>query len=307
MFCILAFDFKLMQEAILLNETNWNDVFRGMQQFPFRASEIKSVNKELALSNISFKFNIRGKEVYDNYKQTQVLLGGDYLLITNQDRCEIQIQEEQNDIGICIDVNQDLLKQALQLHFHPNEMEDVHEADYYWFQADLFVRYRASTAFNDYMAHLFPAIRDKTFPSLQCLEMDFIAHFLQEQLPHFKAYQFVPLMKRQSKKELYQRLIQARNSMQDMVYQQVSIQQLARELCMSEFRFHHMYKEVFGVSPHRDMIRFKCEEALRLFHQLKLTWTEIALRLDFADLPTFSKAFKRITGVTPSKYSLTRV
>lgn len=287
-------------EAILLNEGNWNDVFSGRHQFPFRASQIKQVNKELSLSPLSFKYNIRGKEVYSHQNQREILLGGDYLFITHHERCEVFIQEEHDDLGICIDVNPELLKQAIALHTKPNDLENREQDDHYWFHSDLFIRHRASEGFNHYMNDLFPRILNNAIPSLPSLEMDFITQFLQEQLPHFHAFQFIPLMKPQNKRELYQRLIQAKNKMQDRVYEPLSIMQLARESYMSEFRFYHMYKEVFGVSPHKEILRFKCEEALRLFRKGQHTWTEIALLLDFADLATFSKAFKRIMGKAPS-------
>lgn len=289
-----------MKEAILLNEKNWNDVFHGRHLFPFRASQIRHVEKEVSLSTVSFKYNVKGKEVYSNGRRREILHGGDYMLITNQHKCDVYINEDQDDLGVCVDVNEELLKQAISVCFNPSVLEESNSMEYLWFQSEEFTRYRSSEPFKQFMSGLFPVIQSRSYTSLPSLEFEFITRLLQEQLPFFRAYQCVPLMKPQNKRELFQRLLFARNKMQDHVGSSLCISELARELYLSEFRFYHLYKEVFGVSPYKDMLRFKCEEAIRLYHQGNLSWTEIAYELDFADLPTFSKAFKRMMGVAPS-------
>ena len=76
---------------------------------------------------------------------------------------------------------------------------------------------------------------------------------------------------------------------------------VAEECCLSEFRFYRLFKQCFGISPGQYVQQRRIEEAIILSRQ-DLSWTEIALHLNFTDLAAFSNAFKKVKGVSPSAY-----
>lgn len=60
----------------------------------------------------------------------------------------------------------------------------------------------------------------------------------------------------------------------------------------------------YGTSYRRVLEKFKLERALYLLEDSDISMTEIAYRLGFSDLSTFSRAFKRWTGLSPTKRML---
>ena len=98
-------------------------------------------------------------------------------------------------------------------------------------------------------------------------------------------------------------MMNAKNNIQDSLYSQVSITDIAKSLYISEFRFYHLFKETFQVSPHRFLLQLKMNEALNLYISGHYTWTEIAELLKFADLQSFSKMFKKQFRMCPKEYA----
>lgn len=70
---------------------------------------------------------------------------------------------------------------------------------------------------------------------------------------------------------------------------------------MSEFHFFRSFKQAFSISPYQYVLKKKLEPARSLLLERKLPINKIAACCNFADLPAFSKAFKRQYGQSPSQ------
>lgn len=86
------------------------------------------------------------------------------------------------------------------------------------------------------------------------------------------------------------------------VSEPIFIQQLARQVKMSETKFAHAYPALAGESPYQTVLRLKVEEAKRLLLQEQLSVKEAANRLGFSSEFHFSRVFKQLEGVAPSAY-----
>jgi AraC family transcriptional regulator len=292
-----------MQQSTFLNEYNWQEVISQREHFPFRASEIFAINKELGLSKVSFKYNVLGHETYYNGHKEVGLKKGEYLLATNQTKCEVEIKEtEEADIGICVDIDIRYLQQAFDMLLHPNELAFSSDKDYYLIDQDLFEKFPSNPFFHEYMKHLYGVIKEKNIYSIQELEYSFIKHFVPYHFPNTQTFHRIPATKKSTRAELYSKMLLAKNRMEGAVYGCINLADFSRELYISEFRFLHVFKTTYGISPYKYLLQLKMEEALKLRQQDKYTWTEIAEKLCFADLPSFSKAFKRHYGCSPTLY-----
>lgn len=290
--------------STLLQEENWQDVMQQITRFPLRASEIVSLNKDITMQPISFKYNVAGSETYFNQHQQVTLKTGEYLLATQQHYCEVEIRKgEKPDLGICIDLDADLLSEALDSLFYPNQLELNTVTSPYWNESNLFMRFPSNRYFHQYMQQLFLQIKHHTLDDMRAAEMEFLRQFLWLHQTELKAFRQVPGLRKVTKTELYERMINARNYMHDHVYTLKSIPELATQVYMSEYRFYHIFKQTFDISPYQYLLQLKLEEALRLFQTEQVTWTEIAHRLAFADLSSFSKGFKKHFRITPSAYA----
>ena len=292
------------KNMVLMNERNWHDVISNIDRFPIRISEINTLNKEITLSRISFKYNIEGNETYFNGTQEVNLKTGEYLMACNQQYTEVFIEEKgKKDLGVCVDMNVDTLRQALQAMLYPDEFFGVSEKECFFIEDSFFLKYKSNKEFHQFMLKVYHHIKSKSNPSIDEMEFEFTKQFIQHQIPHLLAYQRIPAVKRSTKNELYNKMIQSRNHIQDSIYSNISISEIAQQVFISVCRFFHLFKEAFQMSPHKYLIQLKMNEAITLFQKGKHTWTEIANLLQFADLQTFSKLFKKYVHCNPKEYA----
>ncbi|MCK6691249.1 MAG: helix-turn-helix domain-containing protein [Thermoanaerobaculia bacterium] len=104
-----------------------------------------------------------------------------------------------------------------------------------------------------------------------------------------------------TKQELYRRVLAARAFMFDQWEDPLSLDEVARYACLSPYHFHRSFREAFGESPMRWFKKLKLERARALLATESVSAT--ALRCGFADVFSFSKAFKRAWGVAPSVFA----
>jgi AraC-like DNA-binding protein len=67
-------------------------------------------------------------------------------------------------------------------------------------------------------------------------------------------------------------------------------------------RFHQVFCEAFGETPHRYLQRLRLDAALSLLADPRETLTDVALHAGFADQSTFTHAFTRRFGIAPGQW-----
>lgn len=89
--------------------------------------------------------------------------------------------------------------------------------------------------------------------------------------------------------------------------QDLSIERLADEACMSPFHFHRIFSALTGESVHAMTTRMRMERALALARRAKRPqWKAIAAAVGYRSQDVFTRAFKRYFGCTPSAFDLER-
>ena len=71
---------------------------------------------------------------------------------------------------------------------------------------------------------------------------------------------------------------------------------------MSRSQLYRAFLAHFDISPHAFLQRYRINEACGLLHRKAYTVTEIANSVGFSDPLYFSRAFKKIKGMSPSAY-----
>lgn len=96
-------------------------------------------------------------------------------------------------------------------------------------------------------------------------------------------------------------VIQAIDYLRREVSQPVTLEELSRVSGLSRFHLVRAFRQHTGLPPHLYQLQFRIEEAkIRLRGPESLA--QIALEVGFTDQAHFTKAFKRIVGVTPGAY-----
>jgi AraC family transcriptional regulator len=88
--------------------------------------------------------------------------------------------------------------------------------------------------------------------------------------------------------------------------EELSLSSLARLVRLSPFHFSRAFKESFGMPPHRYLTSRRIERAKALLVKRKLSVTEIGFDVGFSETSSFTSAFRKVTGETPTEYRRSR-
>ena len=86
------------------------------------------------------------------------------------------------------------------------------------------------------------------------------------------------------------------------LYEDVSVEELARSCRMSTSHFIHQFKDYTGFSPHTYQIRLRLERAKELMNSTTMNISEIAFAVGYDNPLYFSRLFRRHMGLSPSEY-----
>jgi AraC family transcriptional regulator len=89
---------------------------------------------------------------------------------------------------------------------------------------------------------------------------------------------------------------------EEHVADNIPLATLAELARLSPYHFCRSFKRSFGMPPHRYHAGRRIERAKQLLADRNLSVTTIALAIGFSDTSTFTTAFHRLTGQTPSRY-----
>lgn len=82
----------------------------------------------------------------------------------------------------------------------------------------------------------------------------------------------------------------------------VSVVAAATTSCMSRSHFIARYRAAFGETPYQTRLRARLDLAKRLLATSELPVTEICLAVGFSSLGSFSYAFRKRCGESPTRY-----
>lgn len=83
----------------------------------------------------------------------------------------------------------------------------------------------------------------------------------------------------------------------------IYIQKLADSINLSEKYFITFFKKTMGMTPIRYITQIKMKKALEYLHEQNYSVKEVAVLVGYTDIYTFSKAFKKMYGISPSNFS----
>jgi AraC family transcriptional regulator len=83
---------------------------------------------------------------------------------------------------------------------------------------------------------------------------------------------------------------------------ELKLSDLAQLSRLSPYHFARAFKRSFGVPPHRYHVGRRIEHAKGLLARRDLSVTQIGMKLGYSATSTFTVAFRRITGCTPTDY-----
>jgi AraC-like DNA-binding protein len=100
----------------------------------------------------------------------------------------------------------------------------------------------------------------------------------------------------------FARLCRARDYLGDCYCERVTLENAARQACLSRFHFNRLFAHAFGETPHEFVTRRRIEEAKKLLLRDGESVTEICFAVGYESLGSFSTRFRSLTGLSPASF-----
>jgi AraC family transcriptional regulator len=98
------------------------------------------------------------------------------------------------------------------------------------------------------------------------------------------------------------KLQQVTEYIQENLYQDIKLIELAAITQMSPYHFLRLFKQTINLTPHQYILQCRIEKAKFLLRHSELSIAEIASRVGFCDQSHFTRCFKRILDMTPKQF-----
>lgn len=121
----------------------------------------------------------------------------------------------------------------------------------------------------------------------------------------FLSEQFINLTANDSNSQRSTRLIKLAETIayiEKNYLEEITVKTLAEKAALSERHFTRVFKENYHTTPINYIIRLRIKHACQLLKNTDYTISRIAMESGFSDSSYFSRCFKKIKGISPSKF-----
>jgi len=261
-------------------------------------TKIKSLFLNDVFKNFSIKILLKGQARYTTQMAVYSLNEKNNVLIAprQQNGCVLIIDEQDTEL-LCIDINEQLIKQAVEKQLQ--YLKDPISADYSLSGIET-VQSLTETAFYCQLQQL---LQQNGAGYDKALKFDDEWYLLLAQTivsTYFKEKPF-SCIKQSTRVELIKRLNEGKQYIDRYYLHNPCIIDVARIALLSEFHFYRTFKELYKVTPYQYVLHKRLMHAFYLLERTELNICEIASICNFTDVFTFSKAFKRSFSMSPQK------
>lgn len=268
-------------------------------------SSVKQLSRRLRFRGFSVKQVYRGEERYTINDHQFSLTAGSYLLANNSAEGYVNIDSEKPVEGVCLDIDVDTLSSVMHEkfgHFPDKElglMERLIFSSSFEPQLKSQTDTQVSRLLKQCEFEMHQGDRESKDISqgfyFEMSEAIIHDHLLDFSNPFFAKKKKTGL----SRTDIY-RLKEAKHYMDDHFVEPLLVADIAMKAEMTEFRFYREFKNLFGESPYRYLLKKRLWYSQFLLRSQGMTVTQTAFETGFADIYAFSKAYKRFFSESPS-------
>ncbi|HEX7846538.1 MAG TPA: helix-turn-helix transcriptional regulator [Chitinophagaceae bacterium] len=273
-------------------------------------SEIKEWFTSNAFRSFSLKYVVDNCIYYKVGNKEHVVSSGNILLACKQQHVKAYFESDELVKSICIDIKPDTVAEAFTVMSAGRDHNfDNYLANYFkhpeFFEAVCPVS--SATAFRDKLNGLVAAINKGEAEQQVNKEWfyDLLEKIIYHEYGNYLALNGIRSLKLETKKELLSRLMMGKQYMDEQFLTIEEVSEVASFCNLSEFHFYRSFKQAFATTPYQYILNKRLKLAKELLTKGEISITQIALDCNFPDIFTFSKAFKRRFGSSPTKFSET--
>lgn len=269
-----------------------------------KISNFMEVDATLPSCKLHISFPLTGTEQYRVDGTTYRIKKGEYIILNANQPARIEWQADAGVEGACLFLTSETIATVAQGLQIPLVQSLEHPLDAPSFPEFPVKAYNMrENALGKYLHGLLPVFQcppsQLLAPDWDSLYIGLAAALLGTHLQVSQQLKSLPYLKSATKQEVFKRLSLAHSHLLEHFQQPVSLEELSKVAMLSRFHLIRLYRQLYGLSPHQHLLQLRIEHAGRLLKN-GVSPTEVAHRLSFSDRRAFSKAFKKVTGTTPS-------
>ncbi|WP_297334471.1 AraC family transcriptional regulator [Flavobacterium sp.] len=258
-----------------------------------RLSDVQQFEGTTTFTPFSAKFVMAGKEVYHSGRKKTEVTGNMYLLGNAAAESSITIDSYIPVKGICIDLAPELIDEVTGYHFN-------HDADNLILNGkEAYTKYStANTCLGTAFTRLQPLLNHTATKTEELFYM-LAECMVKDRIDINNRVNSLNAVKEETRLRLYNFINDSRNYIDSHFLDDITLQTLAEEAKISSYHFIRLFKKAFGLSPYQYILKKRLSFADELLKEGSSV-TETAYLSGFADIASFSKAYKKQYGVAPT-------
>lgn len=269
--------------------------------------ELSRYYSENVFRNFSIKFTLEGTVQYRTENELYELLPN-YFLLSSRQPCECVVDSRTITRNISIDISEATMNEVFTT-LTPGKEADLDNLEAGHFTSPGFFEYLypvGNSELGQYLLQLGGTLTATQKTNNPLSEEIFFA-LAERVIAHEKGIQFslqqLEAVKSSTKKETLKRLLSGKKYIDENYLSDITIPHIARHAHLSQYYFLRTFKSAFQFSPHQYLLDRRLNHARQLL-QKKEKIQEVADKCGFPDSPSFSKAFKKKFGISPSRIEM---
>ena len=103
-------------------------------------------------------------------------------------------------------------------------------------------------------------------------------------------------------RDVYKKIVGAKVFIDENFREQIDLDTIAGEACLSRYHFHRLFRRIYKRTPHQYLTFKRIDHARRMLATEDFTISDICMQVGFDSIGSFSMLFKKETGLAPGEY-----
>lgn len=269
-------------------------------------SVLHQLDVPVKVRGFSIKLGVKGTERYTVNRSPMPVGPGQYLLVNRHGDTHVFIDSKKLVEGFCLELTVPLVEEAMASYVDPSAAAPVLQRTF--LTGEEFCE-RVARVDGTHLGRALQQLAPASLAEARTAGPWPYHHYLhladalvKDHLPLIHRLHVVKTVRSGTRKDLFKRILRAQELMRSDLQKPLSCSYVAAEVCMSEFHFHRVFKACTGISPHRYMTDLRMQHARDLLQHAGSSITEVAMLVGFSDIHSFSRSFRKYTGLTPSHF-----
>lgn len=272
----------------------------------FNLSSLKDFEHSMVSHCFAIKFVRDGIERYTINKQSYIVTSGSYLLLNGEKEGKVVIDSDKDVKGMCLNISNSLISDVVSTLQAPDTpVSDLGLSDFFYTEHFLENQYRAQhTQLGRNLQEISTQVQNNAFSSDQITQELFYQlaeSLVADQVQVFKQLQSIPTVKAETRRDLCRRVLKGKEFIDSNFTAALTIEQIARKAGMSEYHFFRLFKQIIGLTPYQYILSNRLKTSAQLL-KADYSVSDVAIMMGFSDIFSFSKAFKKHFGLSPTLY-----